>query len=381
MKVLQLVTMIVLVIGMELHASSKTFEVSAVKTDVDDQSSLISILYKDGVPKKDVTIEEHGTFIQVKVPATTVLEPGKFYDSKGPYFRKIATFQIDEQTAGIRMFVTQETKSLIGSLTTEFLNDRLLIHLDHKTVKPVHIDDSPPVGEVIARTKVRHDIEDPAKKIREAQSDSSKNEADMLGEELHEKLIYITIIGGGFLMLFFMSLTIRRLIAKTGLPRPDGKAVPMRTVASYSLAPKQNLTLVEVGRHQVLLGVSPDGINYLTSIPPDQPSSVGPSHDSLSYVRRSESPLLNQTKAPLGGQKPMNSNPAMETMNPVNRVMKKVAKEAEKGKRNEPQMNRDQGQEYEGVKTSFSTQKSGDSRSIEDVTNLIRSKLKNLPSV
>ena len=61
----------------------KSFLIEAVKSESDDQSSLVSILYKKGVPNTDVEIEEHGTFIQIKIPRTVVPHPA-FYDGNSP---------------------------------------------------------------------------------------------------------------------------------------------------------------------------------------------------------------------------------------------------------------------------------------------------------
>ena len=208
----------------------KSFLIEAVKSESDDQSSLVSILYKKGVPNTDVEIEEHGTFIQIKIPRTVVPSPGTFYDGNSPYFRKVAAFQVDDTTVGIRLFVTQETKSLMSSLSTEYLKDRLLIHLDHKTVKPVHIDDSPPVEEIIARTTVRNDIKDPAEIMKGNVESSVKSNG--LSKELSNKLAYVTVVSAIFMFLVICIVMIKRYKRGPVSVNGDDAVSHMRTLAS-----------------------------------------------------------------------------------------------------------------------------------------------------
>ena len=368
---------ILLVVGVFLFLASsifgegKTLRMSSLKSESDDQSSLVSILFDKGIPTQKVQFEEHGTFIQIKIPNTLVLESGKFYDGNSPYFRKIATFQIDDITAGIRLFATQETKSIIGSLSSEYLNDRLLIHLDHKTVKPVHIDDSPPVSEIIARTTVRKDIEDPAKKVERslAASESPPNL-----DELKEKLSYIAAISAVFLVIFGLFVVFKRIVVKKNELPSDIPITTMKTLASYPLAPKQKLTLIQVGHQKILLGVSPDSISYLTTIEENQPTGNIQNH------------MVNQTRAQFL-QEP-NSSVTQPIRSSTQKKLEPLPKKtrtdsptsvAEKILRSGSSAMDTQGK-YEGVRAEFSSKKS-EPKSIEDVTNLIRSKLKNLPSV
>ena len=100
-----------------------------------------------------MSVDKHGTFIQISLPQTFVPESGKFYDGNSPFFRIVTIFQFSESVVGIRLFITQETKILMSSLSIEYMRDQILTHLDHKSVKPIKIDDSPPVEEIIAKTK------------------------------------------------------------------------------------------------------------------------------------------------------------------------------------------------------------------------------------
>lgn len=378
---------LLILVSLSFLAAAKknnVFMVSSVSSESDDQSSLISVRYKKGVPSNEIKIEEHGTFIQVKVPNTVVSEPGTFYDGNSPYFRKVAAFQIDESTVGFRLFVTQETKSLISSLSTEYLSDRLLIHLDHKTVKPVLIDDSPPVEEVIARTTVRNNIKDPAEEMKATTVVPEQASTAKMSDELKEKLGYITIVIAIFMAIVIASIMVRKLTSRIREPAAAEKSPVMKTLASQKLAPKQTLTLVEVGGQQVLLGVSPDGISFLTSID-DTPKVTAPPQMMSSHapqqVSATPNPLLQSPKGPTMNQSAGRANQMLESL--TKKTMEPKANYQRKS--TSPSLDKIMAEkDYEGVKTNFSSQTKAspnESKSIEDVTNLIRSKLKNLPSV
>ena len=378
----------ILLLSMFLTAATdkaKTFQVKSIGSESDDQSSLVSIRYKKGVPSSKVKVEEHGTFIQIRIPQTVVMEPGTFYDGNSPYFRKVAAFQIDESTVGVRLFVTQETKSLVSSLSTEFLSDRLLIHLDHKTIKPVHIDDSPPVEEIIARTEVRNDIKDPAVEMKLI--DEPKPSAASMSDDLKDKLSYITVVAAIFMMLMIASVMIKKYRFRSKSGPSEVSEGHLRTLASHKLAPKQSVTLIEVGKQKVLLGVSPDGISYLTSIDENKNQAPAPAPapaPAHTMVREPLVPRLQQ-KADFDRQQGQNlrssvPNKTLESLTEKDTLRKK---QPAKSKSTSPALERMlSSDESSGVRTKFSSQKTeGDSKSIEDVTNLIRSKLKNLPSV
>lgn len=352
-----------------LMAASDLAMQTKLDSESDEESTLVSVLFKEKAPLGETKVEEHGTFIQVKIPKTIVANTGKFYDGNSPYIRKIAIFQIDDTTAGIRLFVTQDTDTIVPALSTETLSDRLLIHIDHKIVKVPHIDDSPPVEKIIASTEVRKDIKDPAKLVKENKEkelvESSDLKESVASSISKEDLENIAIMLAVIIPLMIMSLLVRRVMSRS--KKGDVQGYPMKTLASYSLAPKQNLTLVEVGKQQILLGVSPDGINYLTSISDQKEAAQEkPVHRAMPIHQNTTLPKPRMQKEVL--RKPLKQSSELQR----NRVSKTEPSD------NQSSAIRDRNS-YD--RTGKSKTISDESRSIEDVTNLIRSKLKDLPNI
>ena len=353
MKNILIITSLLLLHG-NLFASSLG-RIKDLKSESDNESSLISVMLKGQVSKKNIEIEEHGTFIQIKIPNATVLEPGKFYEGNSPFIRKIAIFDLNSNVAGIRLFVTQETSSIVGSVSTEVLKDRVLIHLNHRTVKALDSESIAKPATVVSKKEI--ESTNAAQHVKNALSTKSVSHSS-----LKEKLIYTSVISGIFLLLGLCSLVMKRFIPRRKDSNGDVLLSPMKTLATHPLAPKQNLTLVEVASQKILLAVSPDGISYLTTIEENKVKTQISQNQSVDPAPAR--PIISRPAPKL--------NPTLDsinrsTENKVESVAERILNRAESPK--------------DSVQTKIKSNRKDSSRSIEDVTNLIRSKLKDLPTV
>ena len=134
----------------------------------------------------------------------------------------------------------------------------------------------------------------------------------------------------------------------------------MKTLSSYAIGSKQQLKLIEVGNQKLLLGVSPDNINYLTEI--DAAKS------SQTQVTQAQ-PVMNQ-------QLPN----AAKTLQSYKKASSKIIESDEKARR-VPQKAKSGATKMENPIAENSSNGNPEQKSIEDVTNMIRRKLKNLPNV
>ncbi len=339
-------------------------------TESDEESSLITLKVKGKEVDKISSFEVHSTFVQLVIPQSTSPEIGKFIDGNSPFFRKVALFKIDGNTIGLRMFPTQDPKTLLNSLTSQVLKGRILIYLDHKTVPPP-LTGVPDVEDVVKKVKVRNDISDPAKQLVRAKNDSNKTKTEttdfqnspMIDATIKDKLIYITVFLAILLVGFVSLLLFRRVASRTGvMPSLDSK-ITMKTLATYPISPKQKLTLIEVGKQKLLLGVSPENINYLTEINKENNATSLP----YQHAQPIHNPTLPQTNQNYKESTKIESIKA-KTLNPE--------------KKPNPYTKLNKSDMDSHVKDNRSTKEVvGDQKSIEDVTNLIRRKLKNLPNV
>lgn len=239
-------------------------------------------------------IQNHGAFFQIILPGTIVPEPGKFYDLGKPYLAKIGVFQVSPSDAAIRLFSSPEYNSseLIKAIKTELLGTRILITFDHRSIEssktteqvpteygPPHITKKLSAEDVIAKTKVRDDLPAPAEMVRLTNPHSSSSVRGYLSK--------FAIVGAFLTSLILISIGIRSSLRKKtdALKNLDG-AVTLKTLASMALAPRQKISVIQVGNEKILLGLTPDSITFLTSLSQDQNKNLTARalHQSLPHL-------------------------------------------------------------------------------------------------
>jgi len=376
-------------LAQETPASPTLMTLGPIDGESDQKASIITVRYdsKPGFPKPKV--EAMGSFIQVTLPATMVPRPGQFVEANSPYIRKFAAFQLDEQTAGLRLFVTKEASHLVGAVTTDILENRVVIMLDHAEAERqllAHFDGVPVTGgptaeEVVQKTEVRSDIPDPAKNqaaepvaaapvmaANKTVAAASPASPPAWSDGLQDKLVMVTVFVAVMLVLLIVMKSWRRLMTKKwpGAPVED---YSLKTLATHAVGPKQKLTVVQVGQEQILIGVSPDSINFLTAL--KKPGEAQP--------RVSIDPTMFQKQA-LPKENPVRrSGPVLDEV-----TARPVAKPRATARNDlpEPGSAIAYGISDQGIKNMKSpARKAEESSSVDDVTRMIRKKLRDLPKV
>ncbi|MFW7381835.1 MAG: flagellar biosynthetic protein FliO [Oligoflexus sp.] len=381
------------------------WQIQEIQGESDEKITMVTVSLDRQLEQQKIKLEEHGTFIQVLIPKAHVLQPGQFIDGNSPLVRKIAAFQINETTAGLRLFVAEEAAKVMPAVTTDILGSRLLINIEHNKVssqiqeEEIPFTGVPSAEEVIRRTEVRQDIADPAVRTHEnADSLPMASSEGQMGS-LQEKLEWVT--AGSAIVFLFMTLFVkyRRRWQKKRGDNGGGPAFSMKTLASFPLAPKQRITLVEVAGQKILLGVSPENINFLTEI-----------HDTTSHTKRSQqilnhisqkktkmiakdnpakSPIMTHSKVSLGeAVREKSSTKSYAGAQIQGEAFATNLSGAQKktdanfqNKVGDQAATKNVSRNFASESTENHSSKNIDPSSIEDVTNLIRRKLKDLPKI
>jgi flagellar protein FliO/FliZ len=366
----------------ETPASPTLMMLGPIDGESDQKASVITVRYdsKPGFAKPKA--EAMGSFIQVTLPNTMAPRPGQFMEANSPYIRKFAVFQLDEQTAALRLFVTKEASHLVGAVTTDILENRVVIVMDHAEAEAqllAHFDGVPVSGgptaeEVLQKTEVRSDVPDPAKvqaaaKVEPAaaKTEPAPAQAPAWSEGLETKLVMVTIFMAAMLVLLIGMKSWRRVMTKRwpGAPVED---FSLKTLATHAVGPKQKLTVVQVGQEQILIGVSPDNINFLTSLkkPGEAPARVA------------IDPTLYQKQA-LPKEAPVRrTGPVLDEVAPRPAARTRTAPRSELP---EPGSAIAYGISDQGIKNMKAPRASDEPSSVDDVTRMIRKKLRDLPKV
>jgi flagellar biogenesis protein FliO len=387
------------------YAASLTLE--SVVGESTEQSSLVQLAFNTKIgDENNVSIEDHGSFLQIVITGISVLNPGTFYDGNSPFIRKIAAFQIDEAKVGVRLFVTKDANLVKPAVTFDRLGKQLAIHLDHELIKQSHtpapVPGVPSAEEVIENTQIRKDIPDPAaethgkKELIEVEKNQAKptflNGLISADGPLDAKLDAVAIFSAIILLVYLIGWALKR----HHLRKPSGSAqlepLQMKTLSTYAIAPKQSLKLIEIGSKKVLLSVSPDGINYLTSIENDNSNrnqqSISASHQSVNRpIQAMPTPPLQMTEGRartsnhlLTDETPRRkTNPTRSVKNrsTASKILDDSSEDGVRVSLNSSRTNKVGSQTRSHDDADIPAQ----SASIEDVTNLIRRKLKDLPKI
>jgi len=372
----------------------KPYSLEIVEADSNEAATVITVRFDRSLnwvnPPK---LEEHGTFIQVTLPVAIAISSGQFYDGAGPYVSKVAAFQSTPDEGSLRLFLTKDASQVLKALSSEATDDVLKLTIDHKKLEGYGINAHVVVGEIpgtpalkdiVANTKVRGDISDPAAKL--SQDIRVINRRD--GPNLSDKMVVVAIFSG--VMLVFLGLFhVLRSSFKKGRSGPAQESLqPLKLVANYTLAPKQRVALMEVAGEQILLGVSPDGISYLTTItrkpqPPPQRASVMPPFP----VPGIDSPVRSRLPASAGanpentpGKRAATQQGPVGAVNPPSKSPSPTKRVEVLAKTPKPESSRFSVMiDDDGIHESSPPAKAQGKHAIDDVTRLIRSKLKNLP--
>ena len=387
-------------------AAKNIFTLGVIDGESDNGSSTVTIRMDRKIDWKEVALENHNTYLQIPLPHTLVPESGKFIDINSPYITKAALLQITPERGAVRLFLAREFAVLESSLHADILGDRIVVTLDHNILEKKGIFDhvqktgvkgTPQVSEVIAKTQVRSDIPDPAAGIK-MDKDAKEKDASVV-DNLPQKTKLVAILSAviffGFVGLSFM----RSLFIRLRSPSGQENEYVMKTIASSHLAPKHKLTLMQIGDERILLSVSPDGIKYLTTISQKEaksenfPMLQGKTEGGQGQYQEAiaKKPLLMAAAGAYRGMAAKQGTVATPDMgavrrptsgkSPVDEAQLTLDSRSTNGKRVNAVISDEGIRDLRGPYRDGSAHESAHAaKAIEDVTTLIRKKIKNLPT-
>lgn len=260
----------------EQTSSPKSLALGAITTDVEGDMTLVTARLNRSPEWKELSIEEHGTFLQIKLPKTVIPASGEFIDGNGPFLRKIATFQVGEEDGALRFFLNQDASKAKLATTAELLGDRIVIAIDHKKLEQLITPvasmkpETAPVGDTRSKAGEDMSLAAPSEVLSTAPAaKKTAQKSDAPGVELNSQLMKVaTFCAGLFILLLGAQIFRIKNRNRKNVSRSVDSFEPatMKILSSVSIGQKQKLTLVQIGNQQILLGVGPESINLLTTI-------------------------------------------------------------------------------------------------------------------
>lgn len=333
-----------------------------VSGDHDRSSSIVTLNFDGRVDKKNTNLEAHSTFLDLTLEGVMVSKSGSFVDLGGPYLTKAVMIQSDANTSSLRIFVTESADEIKKAIAIDNLNDRILLTVDYSMLaKNGFVRHLPKNSDINEKDRLDQKVADsPATKA-----------APVLGRPhpiTDKRLTIATVFSIVMLLLMGVVYFFKMKVRGRSLSSSDSKSI-MKTLGTYALAPKQNLQLIEVGSEKILLGVTPDNISFLTKIGRESASPHGT--EPKNQNSRGPSALLPSPKSRHVSKKIQQKAP----------VKKKVARNNSKVKSSEPREKSSSNISTYDRKGLPKVVSQDPSPTIDDVTNLIRRKLKDLPSI
>lgn len=387
----------------------KLVTIGEIDGETDAKMTIVNVrLDKSPTAQTTFELQDHGSFLQMNLKDAIVPEPGKFFDGSNPYLPKIAVFQVGPNEAGIRFFASKSTAKIKQALSAEALGNRIMLTIDNAKLEsllaqvPVNMElvgppaefasKTPTAEAIIAQTQVSNDIPEPAALVKGNAKTVVEPKLGSGGLDLRGKLINVSIFSGAMLALlgltFLFKPYLRRKAQAKGFIQDAG--ISMKSLATMSVAARQKIQLVQVGNQQILLGVGPDNVTFLTTIVGGSaPAAVAPVPaaipQSFSRMLSERSESLEMRRAPVLKKIPGNDPESLAAPKaPVEQAA--LAAPASKVKISGGRINVSVGED--GVK-QVSPKKSKElakddgegQRAIDDVTRMIREKLKTLRTI
>ena len=217
-----------------------------VTSEQSDKLSMVTLKLSQPPPWKKIELEDHGNFIQFSLPNTVVTDSGSFVVSQIPWIKTIGIFQATPQTGMVRLFLSEDGASIKKHLESEIVGNRILLTVSHQALLGKNV--AAPTLSVIAQPKI--------------EISQSPDTMPSLSEPL-KKMTWglLSVLG-----LLFVVLTLGRLIRTHRMSKLNGSNLKMYMIADLPLAPKQKLSLIQIGNEKFLFSVSPDGIHLLTQL-------------------------------------------------------------------------------------------------------------------
>jgi len=365
--------------------------------------------------------QNHGSFLQLNLANVIVPEPGKFIDGNSKFIKKIAVFQMTPNDASVRLFLSESATAILPAINAAILDNRIIVSLDHSKLETflarhnaaAQSDKAESQAKkIVAETVVDTSIPAPANAL--------KSDTPIIGKatpNFRKQLINIALFCGS-LILFFLGVVLFKPYFKKHRFKADKELIEMKTIGTLALASKQKLSLVQIGDEKILLGVTPENISFITTVSSHSKVSVSdalnhPATSSFKGLLQQESssqtpansnhqptnnkamdsakvleqaPRVPNKSRPLT-ERPLTKKPEVSSLENKDAYSTPLKAPTTKGSRINVGVGEDGVQNLDTVKANIQSSKTkitrgdGNAQAIEDVTRLIRNKLKTLKSI
>jgi flagellar biogenesis protein FliO len=352
--------------------------IKSMKLQADQGSTSLELTLSSPISNSDVQQNEHGSFLQIDLPNTIVSNSGVFHDGKGPYVKKYVAFQVSPKDSAIRLFFDQKAASIQEGSYLDVLENRVLFTIKHDQTsaaldkaerllalsakKPKTIKtgggNGPETTLAMSPASSKLPESAPTKDLMTS-TPPSLEKAGLFGvkSKLNKKLMIVAAFSGGMLLLLALVLMLKPYLRKN-LNLEDKEKLKISTVAVHNLSSKQKIAVIRVGAEDLLIGITNQGISLLKDLAPTPAPAAEPRK------------LMSSRSAGMPHSRLQGAQAAAAPMQTINSAINRYKSTAE---RKEPKTSK------APAKIGASAEDRGDVRSAEDVTKLIRQKLKNLP--
>lgn len=238
--------------AVQTASTAAMFTLGEVTSESSEKLSVITIKLDRPPEWKKVEMEDHGNFLQFSLPNTLVTDSGSFVVSHIPWIKTIGVFQSTPQTGMVRLFLSEDGAPMKKRLESEIIGNRILLTLNHQDIAPAK------VAQIVPSSKPKNEIS------------SDPEPVPSLGDPLKKMTWGLLFVLG----LLFLALTVGRFIRTHRMTQTQGSILKMVTLADLALAPKQKLSLIQIGNEKFLFSVSPDRIQLITQL--DVPPALAP---------------------------------------------------------------------------------------------------------
>ncbi|MBP9707561.1 MAG: flagellar biosynthetic protein FliO [Oligoflexales bacterium] len=308
-------------------------------------------------------IENHGGFLQVELKDVTIAAPGKFYDSDSKIFSKVAAFQTDENNAAVRIFLNKESTNISEAAHIELLENRLIVSVDNTLMNS---------DEKLAKKSDATKKNDPASLLKQ----ESTKEASPQGMFTEEFLGRSAIASAFLLILIIAMVFIKSKIKTKKIEQTPATQLSLKMISSLNLSPKQRLALIQVGTEQILIAISSERVDVIKTVgnsPQAKFTDFLGSGSTASNAAPTRNTLPIQSKTlQLSNESKINGNFRSELQSEGQKKLNEAAP-LEKGRRINVAI------DDNGIHSKTEISEPSKSETIEDITNLIRNKLKKIP--
>jgi len=350
--------------------------VDRVSSESGKDLSLIHIYLNKHKELGKLSLEDHGDFFQLKLPHTITMDPGKFYEIQSPYIQKIAIFQLTPTESSIRIFLNKNVQGAFKSADIQALDNKITMTFDHRAIS------LSPNFELKSENKPLDSLTAPT-----------------VAPDPFDIKIYlqkITFFSAALILFLLAVITYKKKFSRKMFAKNRIEPISMDVISRLQLSPKQKLIVIEVLGEKMLLSMTNDHVQLITKF--TQKSEMPSLPDTISPHAYLQGPVYTQPTPTLSAPAPKPVKEDKENSNERRQLFLNQLKETMKNKQNSPKpppppadtTENKTNNEHKGKRVNYAISDDGiqdkrknktkdDEKAINDVSKLIREKLKFLP--